>query len=75
MGWTTLFFAISIDIFEILKNQSIGYADEIQLTDSINVQALNNKVETVQLIGKRFDCGHVEGYVNAINYVLLTHKF
>ena len=68
-------YVLAPDIFEILKNQSIGFSDEIQLTDSITMQALNNMVETVQLIGKHFDCGSIKGYVNTIKYASLTRKF
>ena len=39
------------------------------------MQAENNTVETVWLIGKRFDCVSIEGYVEAIKYVALTHNF
>jgi UTP--glucose-1-phosphate uridylyltransferase len=68
-------YVLTPDIFDILKSQSIGVGDEIQLTDSINVQALNNMVETVFLNGKRFDCGCIEGYIEAIKYVASTHNF
>ena len=43
--------------------------------DSINVQAENNIVETVLLNGKRFDCGSVHGYVEAIKNVASNYKF
>ena len=62
-------YVLTPDIFNILRNQSIGVANEIQLADSINAQALKNMVEAVLLNGKRFDCGSVEGYINAIKYV------
>jgi UTP-glucose-1-phosphate uridylyltransferase len=39
------------------------------------VQAENNTVETVLLNGKRFDCGGIKGYIEAIKYVALTHNF
>jgi UTP--glucose-1-phosphate uridylyltransferase len=39
------------------------------------VQAANNMVETVLLNGKRFDCGSIEGYINAIKYVSHNYKF
>ena len=32
-------YVLTPDIFDILRKQSIGFGDEIQLTDSINVQA------------------------------------
>jgi UTP--glucose-1-phosphate uridylyltransferase len=68
-------YLLTPDIFEILRYQTYGVADEIQLADSINVQAKNNMVETVLLNGKHFDCGSIEGYVEAIKYVSLTYNF
>jgi len=68
-------YVLTPDIFDILRSQSIGIGGEIQLADSINVQAHNNMVETVLLNGKRFDCGSIEGYIEAIKYVALTHNF
>ncbi|MDB9892106.1 UTP--glucose-1-phosphate uridylyltransferase GalU [Amylibacter sp.] len=68
-------YVLTPDIFDILRSQSIGIGGEIQLSDSINVQANNNMVETVFLNGKRFDCGCIEGYIEAIKYVALTHNF
>ena len=32
-------------------------------------------VETVLLDGKRFDCGSIQGYVEAIEHVASGHKF
>ncbi|MDC0580891.1 UTP--glucose-1-phosphate uridylyltransferase GalU [Amylibacter sp.] len=68
-------YILTPDIFDILKNQSIGVGGEIQLADSINTQAENHMVETVLLNGKRFDCGTIEGYINAIKYVSHNYKF
>ena len=68
-------YILTPDIFDILKNQSIGVVDEIQLADSINMQAVNNMVEIVLLNGKRFDCGIIKGYVDAIHYVASDYKF
>ena len=68
-------YVLTPDIFEKLRNQSIGVGGEIQLADSINVQAENNMVVTVLLNGKCFDCGSIEGYVEAIKYITLTHNF
>jgi UTP--glucose-1-phosphate uridylyltransferase len=68
-------YVLTPDIFDILRNQTIGFANEIQLADSINVQAVNNMVESVLLNGKRFDCGSVEGYINAIKYVSHNYIF
>jgi UTP--glucose-1-phosphate uridylyltransferase len=68
-------YVLTPDIFDILRNQSIGIANEIQLADSINIQAVNNKVDTVLLNGRRFDCGSIEGYINAIKHMSLTYNF
>ena len=68
-------YIITPDIFDILRNQTIGVAGEIQLADAINSQAINNMVEKVLLKGKRFDCGSVEGYINAIRHVSDNYIF
>ena len=68
-------YVLTPDIFDILKKQSIGVAGEIQLADSINEQAANNMVETVLLNGKRYDCGSVKGYIEAIKDVASNYKF
>jgi UTP--glucose-1-phosphate uridylyltransferase len=68
-------YVLTPDIFDILRNQPIGVGGEIQLADSINLQAANNMVETVLLNGKRFDCGSIRGYVEAIKYVASDYKF
>ena len=39
------------------------------------MQAENNRVETVLLNGKRFDCGRIQGYVEAIKHIASNYKF
>ncbi|MDB4078051.1 UTP--glucose-1-phosphate uridylyltransferase GalU [Amylibacter sp.] len=68
-------YVLTPDIFDILRNQPIGVGGEIQLSDSINVQAINNSVEAVLLNGKRFDCGSIEGYIDAIRHASSKLKF
>jgi UTP--glucose-1-phosphate uridylyltransferase len=68
-------YVLTPDIFDILRNQPIGVGGEIQLADSINTQAANNMVETVLLNGKRYDCGSVKGYIEAIKNVASNYKF
>lgn len=68
-------YILTSDIFNILRYQTVGIAGEIQLSDAINVQAVNNMVETLMLNGKRFDCGSVEGYINAIKHTCLINNF
>ena len=67
-------YILTPDIFDILRKQSIGIDGEIQLSDSINAQAINNRVEVVLLNGMRFDCGSIEGYIDAIRHVSSSLK-
>ena len=53
----------------ILRNQPAGAGGEIQLADAINTQAAKDAVEAVTLNGRRFDCGSVQGYLDAIMHV------
>ena len=62
-------YVLTPGIFDILRNQSAGAGGEIQLADAINVQAARGDVEAVPLNGRRFDCGSVEGYLDAITHV------
>ena len=68
-------YVLTPDIFDILRNQSTGVGDEIHLADSISKQEENNRVETVLLNGKRFDCGNIQGYIEAIKYIASNYKF
>ena len=54
--------------------QPVGTGGEIQLADAINAQAANNAVEAVTLNGRRFDCGSVQGYLDAIMHVASGYK-
>ena len=62
-------------IFDILRNQPAGAGGEIQLADAINTLAASNAVEAVELNGRRFDCGSVQGYIDAIMYVSGRRRF
>ena len=53
-------------IFTHLENLKPGSGGEIQLTDAINYLAQSGCVETLSLVGERYDCGSVRGYTNAI---------
>ena len=67
-------YVLTPDIFDIIRNQSAGTDGEIQLADAINAQAANNGVEAVTLNGRRFDCGSVQGYLDAIIHVAAGYK-
>ena len=68
-------YVLTPDIFDILRDQVSGAGGEIQLADSIHIQAENSRVETVLLNGKCFDCGSIQGYVEAIKDVASNYKF
>ena len=68
-------YVLTPDIFDILRNQIEGTDGEIQLTDAIHFQAKNNMVEAVKLDGRRFDCGSIRGYLDAIMHVAEQVEF
>ena len=59
-------YVLTPDIFDILRNQAPGAGGEVQLSDAINIQAKNGSVEAQLLSGERYDCGSVDGYLDAI---------
>jgi UTP--glucose-1-phosphate uridylyltransferase len=61
-------YILTPDIFDILRHTKPGANDEIQLTDAIMTQAQNGCVMAYKFKGRRFDCGSVEGFVEATNY-------
>lgn len=68
-------YVLTPDIFDIPRNLPAGAGGEIQLADAINTQAANNAVEAVTLNGRRFDCGSVRGYLDAIMHVAHLRAF
>jgi len=61
-------YILTPDIFNILKNIEPGKNGEIQITDALLVQAKQSKVIAYKFKGRRFDCGGIEGYIQATNY-------
>ncbi len=59
-------YVLTPKIFELLKNQSKGAGNEIQLTDSILRLMDYEKVYSLDMIGKRYDIGSKIGYIEAI---------
>ena len=58
-------YILTFDIFDTLRGLSAGSGGEIQLADAINILAQEGSVESVILNGKRFDCGSVDGFMQA----------
>jgi UTP--glucose-1-phosphate uridylyltransferase len=61
-------YILTPDIFNILKNIEPDKNGEIQITDALLVQAKQAKVIAYKIKGRRFDCGSITGYLQAINY-------
>ena len=61
-------YVLTPDIFKTLRGLSAGSGGEIQLADAINIHAHQGSVETIRLNGLRFDCGSVDGFMQASNH-------
>ena len=61
-------YILTPDIFSLIRDTKPGKNGEIQLTDALLTQAQNGCVMAYKFKGKRFDCGSVEGFVEATNY-------
>ena len=61
-------YILTPDIFDILRETKPGKNGEIQITDALLEQAKQGKVIAYKFDGQRFDCGSVDGYVEATNY-------
>ena len=62
-------YILTPDIFDILRDTPPGKNGEIQITDALQKQAQSGCVIAYKFKGRRFDCGSVDGYVAATNYV------
>ena len=56
------------EIFDIIEQTPPGKGGEIQITDALLTLAKQGKVLAYKFEGKRFDCGSVDGFVEATNY-------
>ncbi|WP_456479570.1 UTP--glucose-1-phosphate uridylyltransferase GalU [Nautilia sp.] len=61
-------YILTPDIFELLEMTKPGKGGEIQLTDALLKQAKEGMVIGYKFKGKRFDCGSVQGFIEATNY-------
>jgi len=56
------------EIFNVIKETKPGKGGEIQITDALLTLAKQGKVLAYKFEGKRFDCGSVDGFVDATNH-------
>ena len=61
-------YILTPDIFDIIEKTKPGKGGEIQITDALLQQAKTGCVLAYKFKGHRFDCGSVEGYIEATNY-------
>jgi len=61
-------YILTPDIFKVIEKTKPGKNGELQITDALCEQAKNGMVIAYKFKGKRFDCGSVDGFVEATNY-------
>jgi len=67
-------YILTPDIFQIIENTKPGKNGELQITDALLTQAKNGMVLGYKFKGKRFDCGSLDGFVEATNYFYAMEK-
>ncbi len=61
-------YILTPDIFGVIAETAPGKGGEIQITDALLTMAKQGKVIAYKFKGERFDCGSVDGFVQATNY-------
>ena len=61
-------YILTPDILSILEDIKPDERREIQITDALLVQAQQGRVIAYKIKGKRFDCGSVDGFIEATNH-------
>ncbi|MBD3842214.1 MAG: UTP--glucose-1-phosphate uridylyltransferase GalU [Campylobacterales bacterium] len=61
-------YILTPDIFDIIRQTKPGKGGEIQITDALLTQAQKGMVLGYKFKGKRFDCGSIDGFVEATSY-------
>lgn len=67
-------YILTPDIFEIIENTPPGKNGEMQITDALLAQAKEGRVIGYRFKGRRFDCGSVDGFIEATNYTYQSSK-
>ncbi|MBU24748.1 MAG: UTP--glucose-1-phosphate uridylyltransferase [Gammaproteobacteria bacterium] len=61
-------YILTPDIFDILRETPPGKNGELQITDALKRQAQEGCVLAFRFKGRRFDCGSIDGFVDATNH-------
>ncbi len=67
-------YILTPDIFGLIEETEPGKGGEIQITDALMAQAKKGMVMAYKFQGKRFDCGSIDGFVEATNYFYEKEK-
>jgi|TARA_Y100000296_G_scaffold13502_1_gene15687 UTP--glucose-1-phosphate uridylyltransferase len=62
-------YILTPDIFDKIKDTPPGKNGEVQITDALLKQAQEGCVLAYKFRGTRFDCGSIDGFVEATNHV------
>ena len=55
-------------IFDRIRETKTGKNGELQITDALNLEASKSRVLGLKFKGKRFDCGSIDGFIEATNF-------
>ena len=61
-------YILTPDIYELIEKTPPGTNGEMQITDALMAQARMGKVIGYRFKGRRFDCGSVDGFIEATNF-------
>jgi UTP--glucose-1-phosphate uridylyltransferase len=61
-------------IFDEIRETKAGKNGEVQITDALNAEASKSRVLGLKFKGKRFDCGSIDGFVEATNFFYNKEK-
>ncbi|MFD1218003.1 MULTISPECIES: UTP--glucose-1-phosphate uridylyltransferase GalU [Microbulbifer] len=62
-------YILTPDIFDLIRQTPPGKNGEVQITDALLAQAQQGCVLAYRFKGRRFDCGSVDGFIEATNFV------
>ncbi len=66
-------YVLNAGVFECIRSQPRGVGGEIQLTDGIAALMQKEAVYAYQYVGKRYDCGSKQGFLQATVELALQH--
>jgi UTP--glucose-1-phosphate uridylyltransferase len=67
-------YILTPDIYQIIRDTPPGKNGEMQITDALLTQAQRGGVLGYRFKGRRFDCGSVDGFIEATNFTYEKSK-